>query len=223
MSADSNLIDSKQATEIIGCKFTTFKDYLKKRLIVPYKKVKGRNFFKKEVIKNFETIKIKKNNSLYSEKGLIDGKEGMKIIGCSRGSFQGYISKGMIESCCIVGRQRFFDKELIENFVMPTKSSTYKRQRTKKSFDVETIKKWQTTSCDTGSSDVEIGSHTEKILELEINMKSISTTDPSFSNMRKLLVKHVVERRRLLNYLQTTNFQRYKKALSLIKQSKEIS
>ena len=62
----------------------------------------------------------------------------------------------------------------------------------------------------------EIGIHTEKIGQLERDMKGVSYEDPLFANMSTLLIKHVCERRRLLNYLQISDYRRYRRAVALI-------
>lgn len=77
------------------------------------------------------------------------------------------------------------------------------------------IEEWRLHSYDSGSVDVKIGIYTEKISRLSCQMKGSTGVD--FAQMRKLLVKYVVERHKLLMYLQNTDLMRYRKIMTKIK------
>ena len=76
---------------------------------------------------------------------------------------------------------------------------------------------------DTSSADVQIGVYTEKIEQLEMDMKGVRHDDPVFAKMRSLLIKHVFERRRLLNYLQNSDYVRYRRAMEFINADRKAS
>lgn len=59
---------------------------------------------------------------------------------------------------------------------------------------------------DTGSADVQIALLTEKIMELQVHLKK----SPKDHNSRLRLVQYVGMRRKLLNYLNSTDTKRYK-------------
>jgi small subunit ribosomal protein S15 len=69
----------------------------------------------------------------------------------------------------------------------------------------EITKKFQLHEKDTGSADVQIAILTEKITELTEHLKTAPNDDAS----RLALVKLVGQRRRLLNYLNSTDTKRY--------------
>lgn len=81
----------------------------------------------------------------------------------------------------------------------------------------DVIDKWQVHSKDTSSADVQIGIYTEKIKQLEVQMRQVAITDPVFKKMRYQLLRHVGERRRLLKYLEISDYTRYRKALEMLK------
>jgi hypothetical protein len=49
-------------------------------------------------------------------------------------------------------------------------------------------------------------------------MKRISTTNPGFIDMRYTLLRHVGERRKLLHYLEISDYRRYLRAMDLIRE-----
>nr|VFK44214.1 MAG: ribosomal protein S15 [Candidatus Kentron sp. SD] len=150
---------------------------------------------------------------------LITTKEAVSIIGCTFKKFEKYLSKRVITPNKKVSGRNYFDKAVVKSFVPPPKRKPQKRKvssATKKSQLQEVIEKWQVHKADTNSADVQIGIHTEKITQIELEMKNYSREDSEFSNLRKQLVKHVVERRRLLNYLEKTNYSRFRRAVERI-------
>ena len=80
----------------------------------------------------------------------------------------------------------------------------------------DVIDRWKVATYDTGSADVQIGMYTDKIKQVEIDMRGIPRDTAEFYNMRKSMVRYLCERRKLLNYLQQTDFHRYRKAIKLI-------
>lgn len=167
-----------------------------------------------------------------SDLQLIDTKQAAEMVGCSISSFKGYLARGSLYPCKKIGGRNFYNKESIKKFTPPSKSScdsqradtlktSWKRFYGTKSVvpdEMRTvIDKWKTSVYDTGSADVQIGVHTEKILQIELDMKGTSYKDPTFANMRKLLIKHLCERRRLLNYLQTSDYRRYRRSVAFMR------
>ena len=153
---------------------------------------------------------------------LIDSKQAMNIIGCSEWTFKKYISRSHIKVAKKSGGKNYFCPTIIREFVPPIagKHGPSFPGQPKTAFNTielrDVIDKWKVTTYDRGSADVQIGMYTDKIKELEIDMRSTSRDTAQFYNMRKALVKYLCERRRLLNYLQQTDFQRYRKAIKLI-------
>lgn len=80
----------------------------------------------------------------------------------------------------------------------------------------EIISRWQIHPKDTGSIDIQIGIYTEKIKQIEIELRQLSEKDPTFKIVRYQLLRYVGERRRHLKYLQMSDHKRYKRALNLI-------
>ena len=78
-------------------------------------------------------------------------------------------------------------------------------------FD-KVISRWQIHAEDTTSCGIEIGVYTEKISQLEDEMKRLKSSDPLKKVLRGKLIKSVGERRRLLNYLKATDYSRYAQA-----------
>ena len=70
----------------------------------------------------------------------------------------------------------------------------------------EITKKFQLHEKDTGSADVQIAILTERIAELTIHLKRA----PKDHNSRLALLKLVGQRRKLLEYLNSTDTERYK-------------
>jgi small subunit ribosomal protein S15 len=79
-----------------------------------------------------------------------------------------------------------------------------------KSTQDEITKKYQLHERDTGSADVQIAILTERIEEITEHLKIF----PQDHNSRLALLKLVGQRRKLLNYLNSTNTPRYQKLIS---------
>ncbi len=75
-----------------------------------------------------------------------------------------------------------------------------------KSTKEEITKKFQLHEKDTGSADVQIAILTERITELTDHLKNT----PKDHGARLALLKLVGQRRKLLDYLNSTNTERYK-------------
>ena len=88
---------------------------------------------------------------------------------------------------------------------------------------MDIIDKWQVNANDNSSADVEIGMHTEKIFQLEDAIKRISREDLEFKNMRYKLLWHLGERRKLLHYLQISDYGRYRKAIALLEKEGRVA
>ena len=157
---------------------------------------------------------------------LITTKEAISILGCTPGAFKCYIQRGNLSPDKKAKGRSYFKKERILNF---SPMGTHIRNRP--SFNRHTgsglnnadlsdiVEKWRVNSRDSASADVQIGIYTEKIRQLEIEMKRISTTNPDFRNMRYTLLRHVGERRKLLHYLEISDYGRYRRAISFIDQA----
>lgn len=74
----------------------------------------------------------------------------------------------------------------------------------------EITKKFQLHEKDTGSADVQIAILTERIAELTEHLK----VAPSDNSSRLALLKLVGQRRKLLEYLNSTDTERYKNLIS---------
>jgi len=156
---------------------------------------------------------------------LITTKEAISILGCTLGIFKGYIRRGNLSADKKVKGRSYFKKERLLNF-----SPRGAHIRNRPSFNRHTgsglnnanlsdvIEKWRVNSRDNSSADVQIGIYTEKIRKLEIEMKRISMTNPDFVTMRYTLLRHVGERRKLLHYLEISDYRRYLRAMDLIRE-----
>ena len=154
---------------------------------------------------------------------LIDAKQAMQIMGCSKGAFSKYISRRYIKVAKKAAGKNYFCPEAIQAFTPPNAVQRGKSIPSRRSVaSIETLEmrdvidKWKVATYDTGSADVQIGMYTDKVKQLEIDMRSIARDTTQFYNMRKNMVRYLCERRKLLNYLQQTDFQRYRKAKELI-------
>lgn len=77
----------------------------------------------------------------------------------------------------------------------------------------EILKKFQLHEKDTGSADVQIAILTERITELSDHLK----VAPKDHSSRLSLLKLVGQRRRLLDYLNSTDTKRYKSLITRLK------
>ncbi len=77
----------------------------------------------------------------------------------------------------------------------------------------EITKKFQLHQKDTGSADVQIAILTERISELDDHLNST----PSDHNARLNLLRLVGQRRKLLDYLNSTDTERYKSLITRLK------
>jgi len=77
----------------------------------------------------------------------------------------------------------------------------------------EITKKFQLHEKDTGSADVQIAILTERIAELTDHLKQ----NPKDHNSRLSLLKLVGQRRRLLDYLNSTDTKRYQALIKKLK------
>ena len=154
---------------------------------------------------------------------LIGAKEAASILKCAKSTLYDYIRTGRLIPSQNNTDRMLFDKEKIASFIKPPS-----KPRVRKNFNQQSnsgieksaiahiVEKWRVNSSDSASADVQIGIYIEKIHQLEIEMKRISTANPDFINMRYTLLKHVGERRRLLRYLESSDYSRYRRAMELI-------
>ena len=79
-----------------------------------------------------------------------------------------------------------------------------------KSTKEEVTKKFQLHEKDTGSADVQIALLSERIADLQEHLKR----NPKDQGTRLALLKHVGHRRKLLNYLNSTDTSRYQQLVN---------
>ena len=164
---------------------------------------------------------------------LITTKEAASILKCSPCTVHRYVQNGKLHPDQKVEGKYFFEREKILSFTRPVQIMGNSRNRPnfnpRSSYGLEKsdlkgiIDKWQVNSQDTSSADVEIGIYTEKIKHLEVKLRQISTEDPNFKHMRYKLLWHVGERRKLLHYLQISDYGRYRKAIALLKKEGRVA
>lgn len=160
---------------------------------------------------------------------LITIEEAAHILKCSERTVNRYIQKGKLQPDQKVESKYLIHKEKILNFIRPKPSSTKNasfQSRPRCSFTegnfTGVIEKWQIHFKDTSSADVQIGVYTEKIKQLELKLRQMPTEDPDFKKIRYNLLKCVGERRRLLKYLQVSDYRRYIKAINLLKEESKV-
>ena len=161
---------------------------------------------------------------------LITTKEAASLLRCAPCTVHTYVRKGrLLPDQRIDGAYRF-EREKILRFTRPSPMKNINRPnfKTRSSHGLpeaemmDIIEKWQINSRDTSSADVEIGVHTEKILRIESELRRIPTEDPDFKNMRYKLLWHLGERRKLLHYLEISNYGRYRKAIALLEKEGQV-
>jgi ribosomal protein S15 len=161
---------------------------------------------------------------------LVTTKEAISLLGCSPSTFKRYLRKGNLSTTKKIDGKSYFDKERILNFSPPNpliKNRPNFNQRSSsglgKTALLDIIEKWRVNSRDNSSADVQIGIYTEKIRKIELELKRISANDPIFKRMRYTLLKQVGERRKLLHYLEISNYGRYRRARNLVKKEHQAA
>lgn len=161
---------------------------------------------------------------------LITTKEAISLLECSLSTFKAYLKRQDLHPSQKVGGKNYFDKNTILNFTPPNpltkkgpKFNRTSRSGMGKTELIDVIEKWRVNSRDTSSADVQIGIYTEKITQMEEEIKHIPTEDPDFKNMRYKLLRHVGERRKLLIYLKMSDYVRYRRALTLINKERRVA
>ena len=154
---------------------------------------------------------------------LVGTKEAISILGCSASIFKGYIRRGNLSPDKKANGRSYFKKEKILNFnplsPIKQKKSVVHRGRSsglKRTDMADIVEKWRVNSRDNSSADVQIGIYTEKIKDLEDRIRETCSSDESFKHMRYTLLRHVGERRKLLHYLESSDYGRYRRAMELI-------
>jgi len=115
-----------------------------------------------------------------------------------------------------------FKKEAVLDFKRLKKQSAPKRvhlshlSQKYSPEELEVIQKWRVQPQDTSSVDVEIGLLTQRILRIEEELKFLQGDQIDFGLMRIQLLKALGERRKKLNFLQSTDVHRYARALERI-------
>ena len=153
---------------------------------------------------------------------LLTTKEAMSILGCTLSTFRHYVSRGLL---CPFKKQQgknYFDKDTIESFKpsdSPMKGLVPRRLSSglDPSVVMTIIQKWRVNSRDNSSADVQIGVYTEKIRLLEGKISRLPIEDIEFRGMRFKLLVYVAERRKLLRYLEISDYRRYRRAMELIR------
>ena len=162
---------------------------------------------------------------------LITTKEAASLLRCAPTTVNRYVRNSMLSPDKRVANGYLFERQKILRFTRPSPMKNINRPNFKTRTnhglpEVEVmaiIEKWQVNSKDKASVDVEIGIHTEKILRLEVKLRQISTEDPDFKDVRYKLLWHVGERRKLLHYLEISNYGRYRKAIALLEKEGQVA
>ena len=161
---------------------------------------------------------------------LITTKEAASILHCATSTIQTYVRKRrLVPDKKSKGGSYFFAREKILGFrklVSTHKKTSFNPSSYHGLPEVELmdiIEKWQVNSKDKASADIQIGVYTEKIIRLESELRRIPTEDPEFKQMRYKLLWHVGERRKLLHYLEISNYGRYRKAIALLEKEGQVA
>jgi len=161
---------------------------------------------------------------------LVTTKEAASILNRAPLTVKKYVQIRKLVPDQKIGAQNFFDKEKILSFkrTLSSTKSPFKKRISQSNFKTRTnhglteaemmniIDKWQVNSNDKASADVEIGVYTEKISRIEAKLRQIPTEDPDFKLMRYKLLWHLGERRKLLHYLEISDYGRYRRAIALL-------
>ena len=158
---------------------------------------------------------------------LLTTKEAADLLKCSPSTIERYTRLGKLQADRSITGRKLFEKEQvlkINPLIEAVKSARGKanfnqsgNSASKNGEFKDVIAKWQINSRDSASADVQIGIYTEKIGRLENELMHLSTKDPYFKSLRYTLLKHVGERRKLLYYLEASDFERYKRAMDLLR------
>jgi ribosomal protein S15 len=170
---------------------------------------------------------------------LITSKEAATLLNCAETTVRSYVRKGKLLPDKKVANSYFFERQKILGFKRPARNTNFNKRGTHKpdhtahkpncaqGLDsrvfLEIVSKWCIHSQDTTSADVQIGIYTEKISRLEIKLRQTPTEDPDFKAMRYSLLWHVGERRKLLHYLEISNYGRYRKAIGLLQKEGQVA
>ena len=164
-----------------------------------------------------------------SKPDLVPPQEAAKILKCSPSAFRWNVGKGRLSCYEKIGIRTFYKREEVvyfsnhrppamnkkrEEFSYQSNAKESISQGIEKADLKETLDRWQIHSKDKSSSDVEIGIYTAKIEGLEDELKRLAHCDPDRRSIRGQLIRYVGERRRLLNYLRSTDESRYKQAVA---------
>ena len=107
-----------------------------------------------------------------TQRHLIDSKQAMIIIGCSKTAFTRYISKRHIRVAKKSQGKNYFCPNAIREFVPPNapKHGPSIPGQPKTGFNTfemrDVIDRWKVATYDTGSADVQIGMYTDKIKQV---------------------------------------------------------
>ena len=160
---------------------------------------------------------------LEKESDEVTAHEAADLIGVTLPTVLKYASKNKLvphkkEKCGKI----LFKKEEVLDFKTKKKKSTFKRSNLgglSKHYspaEKEVIQVWRLHPQDTGSVDVEIGLLTQRIIRIEEELKLLQNDESDFLIMRIFLLKAVGERRKRLNFLKSTDVQRYFRSLEKI-------
>ena len=168
---------------------------------------------------------------------LIRAKEAVAIIGCHPSTFRWHVAKGNLEYAEKIQGTVYFKKEDVIYFSehrpkprnvkredLPRKLKKKSPEKSISKEDLQAIhKRWQLHSKDRGSSEVLIGIYSNLIQEVEYRLNRTKIDDLQRREVRVDLLRYVGEKRRLLNYLKSTNEERYNKVIGMLEQDKRIA
>ena len=160
---------------------------------------------------------------------LITTKEAASILKCATSTIQKYVRKRKLLPDKKDGSGYLFKREKILSFTKPVSPQNRPSSKMRSTHGLaqtelmDIIDKWQVNANDNSSADVEIGVHTEKIMRLESELRQMPTEDLEFKNMRYKLLWHLGERRKLLHYLQISDYGRYRKAIALLEKEVRVT
>jgi ribosomal protein S15 len=170
---------------------------------------------------------------------LLTSKEAATLLKCAETTIHSYVRKGILRTTKNINGKRLFDREKILSFNRPSRNTSFNKRKKAKNDSassrprcaigmdsrvfLDIVEKYRVNSSDTTSADVQIGVYTEKISRLEIKLRQTPTEDPDFKTMRYSLLWHVGERRKLLHYLEISNYGRYRKAIALLQKEGQVA
>lgn len=147
-------------------------------------------------------------------------QEAADFLEVKRSTIFHYVKKGKLSPCHIGMHGKYYFSKFrvaelkIKQQLANQRGNKHFTHHPKLSYDeMEIIKEWRVQPDDVASLDVQIGLLTNKIEEIEEELKFFQDKDADFKNLRIHLLKATNQRRKNLNLLRSTDTLRYKKAL----------